>query len=33
MKLDSGDVIQVLDGETWRQLRQRLDALGGPPVR
>ena len=33
MKLDSDGVIQVLDGDTWHQLRQRLDALGGPPVR
>ena len=33
MKLDSDGVIQVLDGDTWHQLRQRLDTLGGPPVR
>ena len=33
MKLDSDGVIQVLDGDTWHQLRQRLDELGGPPVR
>ncbi len=33
MKLDSDGVIQVLDGDTWGQLHQRLDALGGPPVR
>jgi eukaryotic-like serine/threonine-protein kinase len=32
MKLDADGDIQVLDGDTWRQLRQRLDALGGPPV-
>jgi WD40 repeat protein/serine/threonine protein kinase len=33
MKLDADGVIQVLDGDTWHQLRQRLDTLGGPPVR
>ena len=33
MKLDSDGVIRVLDGDTWQHLRQRLDALGGPPVR
>jgi WD40 repeat protein len=33
MKLDADGVIQVLDSDTWRQLRQRLDELGGPPAR
>jgi WD40 repeat protein/tRNA A-37 threonylcarbamoyl transferase component Bud32 len=29
MELDSDGVVQVLDGPTWQQRRQRLDALGG----
>jgi WD40 repeat protein/serine/threonine protein kinase len=33
MKLDADGVIQVLDADTWHQLQQRLDTLGGPPVR
>ena len=33
MKLDADGVIQVLDGDTWHRLRQRLDELGGPAVR
>jgi WD40 repeat protein len=33
MKLDSDGVIQVLDGDMWHRLRQRLDTLGGPPMR
>jgi eukaryotic-like serine/threonine-protein kinase len=33
MKLDADAVIQVLGGDKWQQLRQRLDELGGPAVR
>jgi WD40 repeat protein/serine/threonine protein kinase len=32
MELDQGGATCVLDGATWRQRRQRLDELGGPPV-
>jgi WD40 repeat protein len=31
LELDKSNAVHVLDGPTWRQLRQRLDRLGGPP--
>jgi WD40 repeat protein len=33
MRLDADGIIHVLAGDTWRQMRQRLDELGGPPLR
>jgi WD40 repeat protein/tRNA A-37 threonylcarbamoyl transferase component Bud32 len=33
MELDAEGVFHVLDGATWQQRRQRLQELGGPPVR
>jgi WD40 repeat protein/tRNA A-37 threonylcarbamoyl transferase component Bud32 len=32
MELDSDGVVQVLDGPSWQQRRQRLDELGGRPM-
>ena len=31
MDLDEGDGPRTLDGPTWRQRRQELKNLGGPP--
>src|SRR5262249_15184679 len=31
MELTDGLQVQVLDGKTWRERRQRLEDLGGPP--
>jgi WD40 repeat protein len=31
LELDEGNAVRVLDGPTWRRLRQRLEELGGPP--
>jgi WD40 repeat protein len=30
LELDENNAVRVLDGPTWRRLRQRLDHLGGP---
>ncbi|MCI0456950.1 MAG: hypothetical protein L0Z62_08225 [Gemmataceae bacterium] len=31
MELDRDNVVHVLDARSWRERRERLDALGGPP--
>jgi WD40 repeat protein len=31
-ELDDNGMVRVLDGRTWRQRRQRLEQLGGPPL-
>ena len=33
MELDENNVVGFLDGDKWRQRRQRLAELGGPPRR
>jgi WD40 repeat protein len=33
LELDGSGVFRVLDAPRWRQLQQRLDELGGPPIR
>jgi WD40 repeat protein len=30
LELDEGNAVRVLEGSTWRSLRQRLEQLGGP---
>ena len=32
MELDDKGVVHLLDARTWRQRRQRLHELGGPPL-
>jgi WD40 repeat protein/tetratricopeptide (TPR) repeat protein len=32
MELDADQAVRVLDAPTWRQRRQRLEEMGGPPV-
>jgi WD40 repeat protein len=32
MRLDDGAVVEVLDATAWRQARERLEELGGPPL-
>src|SRR5438876_9544144 len=32
MKLDDDGAVRVLDAPTWRQRRQRLEEMGGPPI-
>jgi hypothetical protein len=31
MELDDSGALQVMDALTWRERRQRLDEMGGPP--
>ncbi len=33
MELDAGGAVRVLDAAEWHQRKQRLEELGGPPVR
>jgi hypothetical protein len=33
MELDTSGVARVLDAPDWQQRRQRLEELGGPPIR
>ncbi len=33
MEVDPSGAVHVFDPETWRQRSQRLEDLGGPPVR
>jgi WD40 repeat protein/serine/threonine protein kinase len=33
MELDENDVFHVLDAAEWQERRQRLEELGGPPIR
>jgi hypothetical protein len=32
LELDDEGAVGLLDGRTWRERRQRLDELGGPPI-